>query len=83
MELRQISESILRVSEKAKIQKRSKASDDDEIFTEAIENRPLIQREKMLKPNKTNTGFKSVDNQYIYKLEFDESTNLSDAWVDS
>jgi len=42
MELRQISESILRVSEKAKIHKRSKASENDEIFTEAVENRPLI-----------------------------------------
>lgn len=36
----------------------------------------------MFEPNKAKC-FKSVDDKYIYRLEFDSSTNLESAWVDS
>jgi hypothetical protein len=43
MELKQISESIMRISDKAKIFKsKGQLTDNENIFIEALENRPII-----------------------------------------
>ena len=74
----------MRISDKAKIFKsKGQLTDNENIFIEALENRPIIQRDKFLELNNSKSSFKRVDDKHIYKLQFDSSTNLSDAWVDN
>ena len=69
MEYRQIAESVIRITHKAKIKEAN-----PEILMKALQNRPVLERDNFFK--------KKAKSEYIYKLEFDESTNLETSWFD-